>query len=85
MSCHHMLHLGNFAQNGVGFIFLARIGEVAEIISRLIFIFLLMLLAKGWTISNEELTHKSMIVGVVVTFAIIHIGIIVWKYAGRCQ
>lgn len=76
-----LIHYGSYASNGEGILILMKLGEVLEIVSRVCFMLLLLLLAKGWTISNETLTHKWAIIGIVVSYLALSVFILVWTYS----
>jgi len=62
---------------------LDRSGDVLEVLARIFFLLLLMLLAKGWTINGEGLTGKGIIVGTAVAFTVSYICILIWKFAAE--
>jgi len=79
----NLIHYGSFASNGVGVPVLNKSGDVLDVVARITFILLLMLLAKGWTISGDKLTHRKAIVGAVVAFTIAYIFILFWQFAAE--
>jgi hypothetical protein len=76
-----LIHYGSYANNGVGILLLMKLGEVFAIVSRCFFMLLLLLLAKGWTISHETLTHKWAVIGVVFAYLGMSVFMLVWSYA----
>lgn len=76
-----LLHYGSFAQNGTGIVILLKLGQVLAIVSRCFFMLMLLLLAKGWTISAGQLTKKWLVVGLVFVYLVLSIAILIWSYA----
>ena len=76
-----LLHYGTYASNGVGILALLRFGQVAAIVSRCLFMLLLILLAKGWTISRETLTRKWAIVTLVIAYLTMSVIVLIWSFA----
>ena len=76
-----LLHYGTYAHNGVGLVVLLKLGQVLSIVSRCFFMLMLLLVAKGWTISREELTKKWAVVALVLMYLSIAVAILVWSYA----
>lgn len=60
-----MVHYCTYARDGIGSPPLLHWGTLLDILSRGGFMLLLLLLAKGWTISHERLTQQSIIVTLV--------------------
>jgi hypothetical protein len=65
LSFVHYLQYGN---DGVGLIWLSYCGLLLDAVARIMFIFLLLLLAHGWTISNDHLQQRWIIAGVLLCF-----------------
>jgi len=76
----YMLHWGIYSSNGVGLNALRQAGEVVDAITRVLFMLILTLMAKGWTISGDELTGKKLIIGTLLLFLLIHSAILLYKY-----
>jgi len=76
-----LLHYGIFAQNGEGVPELAKFAEVAEIFVRVVFLIILMLLAKGWTINPGEISGKRAVLLFSAAFLFAEVGIVFWRYA----
>ncbi|XP_022814458.1 integral membrane protein GPR180 [Spodoptera litura] len=77
--CFNVLHTVKFAVDGVGFAGLAAAGDVLDIMSRTLFMLLLLLLAKGWAVTRLELTYKPLVFGVWLAYGIVHILLYVWN------
>jgi hypothetical protein len=78
-----LLHYGSYSSNGEGILILMKLGQVLAVISRCFLMLLLLLLSKGWTISNETLTHKWAIVGVIATYLIVSISSLIYSYSAE--
>ena len=78
-----LIHYGSYASNGEGIVLLLKLGQVLAIVSRCLFMMLLLLLAKGWTISRETLTHKWAIIGIVLSYLGLSIFILVYSYSNE--
>jgi len=76
----NMLHWSTYSKNGVGLLALREVGEVVDSITRVIFMLILTLMGKGWTISGDELTHGKPIIGALVLFLVIHSAVMLWKF-----
>lgn len=76
------LFMANYlaATEGVGIPSCMLAGDILQILSHSSFIIILLLMAKGWTISGEELTGKMVIVGAAFGFMIASILILVWQW-----
>ncbi|KAL0831433.1 hypothetical protein ABMA28_002236 [Loxostege sticticalis] len=77
--CFNVLHTVKFAVDGVGFSGLAAAGDIFDIMSRTLFMLLLLLLAKGWAVTRLELTYKPLVFGVWLAYGIVHILLYVWN------
>lgn len=77
--CFNVLHTIKFAADGVGFAGLAAAGDILDIMSRTLFMLLLLLLAKGWAVTRLELTYKPLVFGVWLAYGIVHILLFVWN------
>jgi len=76
-----MLHYGIFANNGWGVPEMKQFAEVVEVFVRILFVILLMLLAKGWTINNEQLQGRKLLLLFASAFLIVETLVVIWKYA----
>lgn len=76
----YMIHYCTIWKNGVGHHALAQAAEVAEAFARCVFMLLLILVGKGWTVTNEELTGKAFIIGAILGFLLLHVLILIWKF-----
>lgn len=77
--CFNVVHTVKFAAEGVGFPGLAVAGDVLDIMSRTLFMLLLLLLAKGWAVTRLELTWKPLVFSVWLCYGIVHILLYIWN------
>jgi len=75
----HLSYWGAYWHNGHGLPGAKPIGEIGDIIARVGFMLLLILLAKGWTINGEPLTDKIPILGSVSGFGLVFVLLLVLK------
>lgn len=69
-----------YVTNGMGLPSALVIGELLDCFGRTMFILILMLMAKGWTISGDELPNKKFVIIVVSAFFVADALIIIWKF-----
>ena len=67
------VHYFQYSQDGVGVVWLTYFGQLLDAIARILFIFLLLLLAHGWTISNDHLHQRWIIAGVLGAFFLLQV------------
>ena len=60
----YFIHYFQYGRDGMGLIWLSYIAAILDAVARLLFIFLLLLLAHGWTISSDHLSQRWIIAGV---------------------
>jgi len=70
-----MIHFIRFSEDGMGSYFLYYAGSILEIIARVLFILLIMLLAQGWTITSGSLRGKAVVIVAVIAFTILWVAI----------
>lgn len=68
-----VLHYAQLASNGVGFPIVDRFATGIDGIARIAFVVLLLLLAKGWTISTTILEGKMAVLGLSLLFTILYV------------
>jgi len=76
-----LIHYSVFANDGKGVLFFDYLGDVLEVINRLLFILMIMLLALGWTITNDSLPGKGCVLLTCLVFLTIWLAILIWKLA----
>uniref|UniRef100_A0A146L419 Transmembrane protein 145 n=1 Tax=Lygus hesperus TaxID=30085 RepID=A0A146L419_LYGHE len=68
-----------FTIDGVGYPKLAVTGDIFDILSRTIFMLLLLLLAKGWAVTRQEFTWKPLLFLIWLMYGVVHILLYVWN------
>lgn len=66
---HHM----SYTSDGIGMTGLEHMGQIIDIIARVTFILLLLLLAKGWAITRNRLTQRTLIVSITFAFGLVYL------------
>jgi len=77
-----LIHLGVFVNDGIGVPALSKFSTVMETFARICFIFLLILLAKGWTISTDDIRHRWLVLVALLVITIIYFSLVVWQFVG---
>eukprot|EP00164_Ancoracysta_twista_P002788 GFYU01003708.1.p1 GENE.GFYU01003708.1~~GFYU01003708.1.p1 ORF type:complete len:435 (+),score=100.52 GFYU01003708.1:245-1549(+) len=77
------IHYGVYSGDGEGVQALRTLAEVLDVISNLVFMLLLILLAKGWTVSTLELTNKKVIIVLGGMFLMAYAGLFMYEYLSR--
>ncbi|KAJ6226383.1 intimal thickness receptor-related [Anaeramoeba flamelloides] len=75
-----MIHFGSYAQNGKGSISLEVFGEILSTISTITFMTIIILVAKGWSISVQYIIGKSLILVLMGVFLVISVILIIAAY-----
>ena len=75
----YLIYYGSYAQNGIGNSLLYFVGDLFNCISTLMFVVLLVIISKGWTISNEILDDKKTIQIVFIVMLLIRIILLAWE------
>ncbi|KAL7293736.1 hypothetical protein TKK_0012806 [Trichogramma kaykai] len=74
-----LIHVLKFALDGVGYEQLEVAGDIMDIISRTTFMLLLLVLAKGWAVTRQELTWKPLLFTIWLCYGVVHILLYVWN------
>ncbi|KAJ8679143.1 hypothetical protein QAD02_014930 [Eretmocerus hayati] len=74
-----LVHVLKFALDGVGFEQLEVAGDILDILSRTSFMLLLLLLAKGWAVTRQELTWKPLVFAIWLCYGLVHIMLYIWN------
>ncbi|XP_043257204.1 transmembrane protein 145 [Colletes gigas] len=77
--CLILIHVLKFALDGVGYEQLEVAGDIFDILSRTLFMLLLLLLAKGWAVTRMELTWKPLVFAIWLCYGVVHILLYVWN------
>jgi len=78
-----LVHYGSFARNGVGVPAAFVASEGVDLVARSLFVLMLMLMAKGWTISGDELTGRNLVLAVVGGFFVAAALVMFWQYTAE--
>jgi len=74
------IHYVSFTGNGQGLPELLRVAQVVDVMSRVGFIGLMILMAQGWCISSDHIESRSVLV-VVPVFFILYMALLVWEHS----
>jgi len=77
------IHYAVYKTNGIGAPGLEGLGEILNMISQLVFMFLLLLLAKGWAITKTEVSDKKFLIVMVSAFLLAYITMFIWENVGQ--
>ena len=75
----NLIHVFIFAFNGIGAGWLKVIGNLLGMFSECLFVLLLLLIAKGWTITSMKLTSKYTFFGVWGVYALLNLIFFIWN------
>jgi len=73
------IHYASYAKDGVGASGLKGLGELIDMAAQLSFIILLLLLSKGWSITNMQLTGQRILLIVTSILFILYITLFTWE------
>jgi len=76
-----LTHYVIFANNGKGIIYMDYLGDILEVVAKVCFILMILLLSLGWTITSESAVGKGYVGSSVFLYAGIWITILIWKLA----
>jgi len=76
----YMVHYSVISKNSHGVLPLAHAAEVIEGMARGLFMVLLILIGKGWTLTAYPLKGKGFIIAIISLFLLIHFFVLLWKY-----
>jgi len=76
------IHYAIYASNGIGSPGLLGLGDILDITSQLVFMLLLILIAKGWTITRQEITNKRLLLISISLLMICYLILITWQNVG---
>nr|CAG4645439.1 EOG090X03T7 [Lynceus sp. MCZ IZ 141354] len=74
----NVIHSLKFAFDGIGFMSVAILGDVMDILSQTLLMLLLLLLAKGWAVTHMDLSNKPLMFIIWALYGIIHVLLYVW-------
>ncbi|XP_035695797.1 transmembrane protein 145-like [Branchiostoma floridae] len=70
----HFLHLAIYTFDGAGILPVKHFGVVVDVVSQCMFMALLLLLGRGWTVTKVHLEHKAFLV-VIVMYSLVDVGL----------
>ncbi|CAH1264366.1 TMEM145 [Branchiostoma lanceolatum] len=70
----HFLHLAIYTFDGAGVLPVKQFGEVVDVVSQCMFMALLLLLGRGWTVTKVHVEHKAFL-AVIVTYSLVDVGL----------
>jgi len=77
------IHYAIYASNGVGTSGLKGLGEILDMSAQLMFMFLLILIAKGWCITRSQISGQKLLLVIVSLFLIGYVSLFTWENVGR--
>jgi len=78
-----LVHYMQYKNNGVGVPGLKGFADFLDICFQLLFILLLILLAKGWAISTSTLTDRIPLLVLMIVFFILYLAMFIWGYTAK--
>jgi len=79
----YMIHYSVYADNGIGSPGLEGFALFLTMLSQLVFMFLCILISKGWTITTNHLAQSLAIKSVMLVLLVLYIALFIWDYVGR--
>jgi len=76
------IHYCVYEKDGVGAPALKGIGDILDLASQVVFIFLLLLIAKGWCISKTRLDDRLVVLIGVGVLALAYLALFIWENVG---
>jgi len=76
------IHLGIFADDGMGAPGVEGFGEIVNMCAELLFMGMLILLASGWTATTTKLHGKKVLLAVLCVLLLAYMGFFIWQNVG---
>jgi len=76
------IHYSIFGSNGIGAPGLLGLGDILDMASQLSFMFLLILLATGWSITRNEIRYKGILLAILGVFLLLYVSMFIWQNVG---
>lgn len=76
---HYIVYKGN----GVGAPGMKGLGEVLDMAAQLCLMFLLILIAKGWCISKNQIDNKKLLISIISLLLLCYVIVFIWENVGR--
>ncbi|XP_033125858.1 transmembrane protein 145-like [Anneissia japonica] len=75
----YFIHYVLYAVNGAGMTWLEHLGQLFQVAMQCCFMLLLLLLAKGWTITRTDIHQKKLVLGVWAMYSIFYVFLYFWQ------
>lgn len=75
----NLLHWIIFSFNGIGFYVISVIGNAVDVVSECMFMLTLLLIAKGWTITQMEITGKPIVFSIWGCYTLLNCVLFIWN------
>ncbi|PVD26526.1 hypothetical protein C0Q70_14203 [Pomacea canaliculata] len=75
----NLIHVTVFAFNGQGVGWMSKVGTLADIVVQCLFMMFLLLLAKGWAITTNELKWKFVLLGICGAYTVLNLFLYIWN------
>nr|KAG5712887.1 hypothetical protein BaRGS_007484 [Batillaria attramentaria] len=74
-----LIHVTVFAFDGEGVVWLSKVGVLVDVVVQCLFMLLLLLMGKGWAITNSELKWKSVLFGICGAYTLLNLFLYIWN------
>jgi len=78
-----LIHYATYKNNGIGVPGLLGFGEILDIVYQLLFMFLLILLGKGYSISKNEISDRIPMIVIMSLFLVFYLSMFIWEYVAK--
>jgi len=78
-----MIHYAVYKNNGIGVPGLLGFGELLDLVYQIGFMFLLILLGKGYSVSKSEITERIPVIVVMSLFLVFYLSMFIWEYVSK--
>ena len=75
----HLIHVTVFAFNGQGMEWMRKMGTLVDVVIQCLFMMFLLLLAKGWGITTDQLKWKSVLFGICGVYTVLNLFLYIWN------
>jgi len=76
------IHYSVYQNDGVGSPFLAGTGDFLNLVAQLVFILLLILVAKGWTITKSRIEDRTIVLAGLGALSAAYLALFIWEHVG---
>jgi len=78
----YFVHYASYSSNGVGSPFMRGLGDFLDICCQVVFILLVILIAKGWCISKTQIDDRKIVLGGLGALIILYFSMFIWVHTG---